>query len=398
MSIHTSYSWRKLLPPLLLLLLQTATLTQAFTIKGLLIPITRHLYSTIHVPETQNDISSSLKGSRAASASASAAALDGEESAFVLDTETRRKKRLDRLNQKPRSNKASVPSLGIQFMEPKRQLTKLEKDKEIQTQTKESNALGEKFLADVNQHNSILSDAPAILLESGAGTGKTTVLAGRIAHLLRRNEVEPKNMIILSFTRRDAEALKVKAVEMIYDGNDGDGDGDGDASSDAMPIPARETIEGKLWCGTIHSFAINILRKYNCNDGPLRIISTKEMKNRVRSCLGRINSVDKNGKESGNGSDKDRLMMYRAGLEDSKQSIGTLVHYIVRCLELWKEAGMLSTPYSYSIKFHGVNHGDGIGSSLSPDDYVELAMRLGIPQHAALLALDISGDFQVRIA
>ena len=90
--------------------------------------------------------------------------------------------------------------------------------------------------------------------------------------------------------------------------------------------------------------------------------------------------------------------MYRAGLEDSKQSIGTLVHYIARCMELWKEAGMLSTPYSYSIKFHGVNHGDDIGSSLSPDDYVELAMRLGIPQHAALLALDVSGDFQVRIA
>jgi hypothetical protein len=188
-------------------------------------------------------------------------------------------------------------------------------------------------------------------------------------------------MIILSFTRRDAEALKVKAMQMMDEGNGSDSDDD-----DVMDISQKNTIEGQLWCGTIHSFAINILRKFNnCNDAPLRIISNKVMKNRIRSCLGKIN-----------GSGKDRLMMYKSALEDSKQSIGTLVHYIARCLELWKEAGLLSTPYSYTINFQGVDNRVDDDNSLNPDDYVELAMRLGIPQNAALLALDISGDYQVR--
>jgi len=320
---------------------------------GFLKPTTRHLYSTMLKPRIEVIAGPNF---------ASSASVFDEESTFELDTETRRQRRLDRLNQIPKSN---IPSVGINFMEHKQRQVKKEAPK---------NPLGEKFLADVNQHNSILSDAPAILLESGAGTGKTTVLAGRIAHLLRRNEIGPQNMIILSFTRRDAEALKVKAMEMMDEGG-------------VIDIPLKNTIEGQLWCGTIHSFAINILRKYNCNDAPLRIISTKVMKNRIRSCLGRIN-----------GSGKERLMKYKSALEDSKQSIGTLVHYIVRCLELWKEAGLLSTPYSYSIKFQGMDDHEDNDNSLNQDDYVELAMRLGIPQNAALLALDISAEYQTTHA
>lgn len=90
------------------------------------------------------------------------------------------------------------------------------------------------------------------------------------------------------------------------------------------------------------------------------------------------------------------MMLYRNALEDSRQSIGTLVQYIVRCLELWKEAGILSTPYAYSINFgNDVKEASSSHDNLSKDDYVELAMRLGVPQNAALMALDIAGDYQV---
>ena len=233
---------------------------------------------------------------------------------------------------------------------------------------------------DLDQQNSILSDAPALLLESGAGTGKTTVLAGKVAHVLRTQQVDPDKMIILSFTKRDSDALKEKALQMLY--GEGNGNGNGNQESE---LPSKDSLKSALWCGTIHLFAMNILRKYNQNDAPLRIISTKEMKNRIRSCLGRIHS-----------SDRETLMKYRIALEDSKQSIGTLINHITRCLELWKEAGVLSTPYAHSIKFSGSNEEVRV-DHLKRDDYIELAMRLGlgIPQSAAILALEISDDYQV---
>jgi superfamily I DNA/RNA helicase len=241
--------------------------------------------------------------------------------------------------------------------------------------------LGENYMMDLHQHNSILSDAPAILLQSGAGTGKTTVLAGRIAYLLKTKQVEPKNMIILSFTRRDAEALKDKALEILFNNVN-----NGNKGVDSMPQEnvsfTRDSLKEQLWCGTIHSFAINILKKYNFNNVPLRIISTQEMKTRVRNCLGRIH-----------GSDKHRMMLYKAAMEQSKQSIGTLVNDVIRCLELWKEAGVLFTPYAYTIHNLDVRP----EQELRQDDYVELAMRLGISQEVARLALDISGDYQVRL-
>lgn len=285
----------------------------------------------------------------------------------TMDTETRRKKRLERLSRPPSSSMLDAAEVG--FLQHSFHATTAKK-------SAPKFQLGEKYMTDLHQHNSIMSDAPAILLQSGAGTGKTTVLAGRIAYLLETKQVEPNNMIILSFTKRDAEALKDKALEILSNKALDEGDS---TSKEYKPF-MKDSLKDQLWCGTIHSFAINILKKYDFNDASLRIISTKEMKTRVRNCLGRIHA-----------SHKDRMMLYRAAMEQSKQSIGTLVNDIIRCLELWKEAGVLSTPYAYTIHNLDMRH----EPELSQDDYVELAMRLGIPQDVARLALDISGDYQV---
>jgi hypothetical protein len=297
----------------------------------------------------------------------------------TMDTETRRKKRLDRLARSS-SQRPTVIHSEVEFLQQKlqRQQQKREGRQKvfIASVAEPMNPLGDSFVEDPNQYHSILSDAPAILLQSGAGTGKTTVLAGRIAYLIRTKQVEPHNMIILSFTRRDAEALKDKAMDILFKNHTYD-----ERSEDDFIVFTRESLKEQLWCGTIHSFAFNILKKYDFHEMPLRIISSKEMKNRVRHCLGRIH-----------GSEKERMMLYRAAMEQSKQSIGTLVNNIIRCLELWKEAGVLSTPYAYTIQNIGMARHNEIGQ----DDYIELAMRLGIPQDVALLALDISGDYQVR--
>ncbi len=276
-----------------------------------------------------------------------------EISMITLDAETRRQQRLERLEKHSQSN-AERSSKA--------------RRNEILTMEKEDFILGPDFMFDANQHNSILSDSPAVLLNSSAGSGKTTVLAGRCAHLLESKKINPQNMILLSFTKKDAASLKEKALDILYE-------------SACNNIESRDVMEMKLWSGTIHSFAINILQKYSSNTFPLRIISTREMRNRIRQCLGRINT-----------SSKERMIMYKDALVDARQSINALVQHILRCLELWKEAGILPSPYVNSIHF---TNSVKDKPKVSKDDFVELAMRLGIPETIATLALEISGDYQV---
>lgn len=299
----------------------------------------------------------------------------------LLDAETRRDQRLKRLENHLNSKK-SFDIARIKGQQQQQQQLLREDYSTIIDRIDESSVkdedfvLGSDYMNDTKQRNSILSDSPAILLQSSAGTGKTTALAGRVAHLIQSQKVHPQNMIILSFTNRDANALKEKALNILSQQQEGEND---------SHIDTREILEKNLWSGTLHSFAINILQKYNSNSTPLRIISTREMKNRIRQCLGRINTMS-----------NERMIMYKNALIDAKQSIGTLVQYILRCLELWKEAGVLPSPYLNKIKFTAEGKEDSDNQPITKDDFIELAMRLGIPESSAVLAYEISGDYQVR--
>ena len=88
---------------------------------------------------------------------------------------------------------------------------------------------------------------------------------------------------------------------------------------------------------------------------------------------------------------KERMVLYKNALVDAKQSTTALVQYLLRCLELWKEAGVLPSPYINDINFTKEND----NKKISEDDLIELAMRLGIPESSAKLAYEISGDYQV---
>lgn len=58
------------------------------------------------------------------------------------------------------------------------------------------------------QEEIVKSEDKRILLAGSAGTGKTTVLIHRVAHLIKKKGISPLNVLVLTFTRKSAEDLK----------------------------------------------------------------------------------------------------------------------------------------------------------------------------------------------
>lgn len=57
-------------------------------------------------------------------------------------------------------------------------------------------------------------DGPMIVL-AGAGTGKTQIIALRIAHLLQTQQLQPQNILCLTFTETGATAMRQRLLEII---------------------------------------------------------------------------------------------------------------------------------------------------------------------------------------
>ncbi|MEM9597075.1 MAG: ATP-dependent helicase [Acidobacteriota bacterium] len=77
-----------------------------------------------------------------------------------------------------------------------------------------------------------------LLLEAGPGTGKTRTLVARIVHLVRRG-VDPSSILALTFSNRAAEEIDERVSQSL--GDDG----------------------ARLWTGTFHAFALDLLRKHH---------------------------------------------------------------------------------------------------------------------------------------
>ncbi|MDW0113806.1 ATP-dependent helicase [Sporosarcina saromensis] len=90
----------------------------------------------------------------------------------------------------------------------------------------------------VNQQQAVTSMSRTILCLAGAGSGKTTVLTRRIAHLFD-NRVGTSNMLALTFTRLAGAEMKERVIKLI-----------------------GETEGKKLFCNTFHAFAVQVLREW----------------------------------------------------------------------------------------------------------------------------------------
>src|SRR5712664_2107667 len=95
-------------------------------------------------------------------------------------------------------------------------------------------------------------DAGALLIVAGAGTGKTSTLAHRVAHLVLQ-KVAPERILLLTFTRRAALEMTRRTQRILSESlNNGKKEG--------FTTPATVKLP---WSGTFHSIANRLIRR-NC--------------------------------------------------------------------------------------------------------------------------------------
>jgi DNA helicase II / ATP-dependent DNA helicase PcrA len=98
--------------------------------------------------------------------------------------------------------------------------------------------------------------AGPLLIIAGAGTGKTSTLAHRVAHLVL-NGVDPARILMLTFTRRAAQDMLKRTQQIV-----------GDVLAERGKSNDRSVTSRLLWSGTFHSLANRILRLVRQAPGP----------------------------------------------------------------------------------------------------------------------------------
>ncbi|AGB05080.1 DNA/RNA helicase, superfamily I [Aciduliprofundum sp. MAR08-339] len=96
------------------------------------------------------------------------------------------------------------------------------------------------------QKSAVESSAKHIRILAGAGAGKTETLTRRILYLLLCKNVEPDTIVAFTFTEKAAQSMKSRIYSRIID------------------IKGEEYAHklGKMYIGTIHSYALRILQDY----------------------------------------------------------------------------------------------------------------------------------------
>ena len=88
------------------------------------------------------------------------------------------------------------------------------------------------------QRKAVTSESPHLLVLAGAGSGKTRVIAHRVAWLVQALSNSPYSLLTVTFTNKAANEMKGRIESML-----------GQELSD-------------FWCGTFHSISHRILRRH----------------------------------------------------------------------------------------------------------------------------------------
>jgi DNA helicase-2/ATP-dependent DNA helicase PcrA len=93
------------------------------------------------------------------------------------------------------------------------------------------------------------AEAAPLLIIAGAGSGKTSTLAHRVAHLIERG-ADPRRILLLTFSRRASTEMTRRVVRILAGVAQ-----QGSAAADTMTSPIN-------WAGTFHAIGARLLREY----------------------------------------------------------------------------------------------------------------------------------------
>ena len=124
-----------------------------------------------------------------------------------------------------------------------------------------------------SQREAVMATEGPVLVLAGAGSGKTTVLTSRIAYMIAEKNINPWNILAITFTNKAANEMKTRIERLL-----------GDTSS-------------AIWAGTFHSICVRILR--TCIDflGYSRdfvIYDTQDTRTLMKECIRELNLDEKN--------------------------------------------------------------------------------------------------------
>ena len=126
------------------------------------------------------------------------------------------------------------------------------------------------------QKEGVFTTEGPVLILAGAGSGKTRVITHRIAYLIEEKEINPRNIMAITFTNKAAGEMKERIDNLVGRG------------------PER------IWVSTFHSSCVKILRRYIDRigyDSNFTIYDVDDMKNVMKDVCKQLNIDTKNLKE-----------------------------------------------------------------------------------------------------
>ena len=86
---------------------------------------------------------------------------------------------------------------------------------------------------DYEQRKAVLTDEQSVLVVAGAGSGKTLTICGKVEYLLMKENLDPKDILLLSYSKKSADDLQTKVSK----------------------------IDSELTVGTFHKIGLDILKE-----------------------------------------------------------------------------------------------------------------------------------------
>lgn len=130
-------------------------------------------------------------------------------------------------------------------------------------------------LNDRQKEATFYTEGPLLIL-AGAGSGKTRVLMHRIAYLIQEKNVDPYNILAITFTNKAAKEMRERVDKIIEEGSE------------------------MIWVSTFHSTCVRILRRFIDRLGyenDFTIYDTEDQRTLVKKIIKEMNFDNKIMKE-----------------------------------------------------------------------------------------------------